>query len=140
MVTATGVHTFDRSLIKAREWLSEVQDELNFSDQERAYNALRAVMHTLRDRLTVDQAADFAAQLPLFLKGIFFEGWNPRGKPIKFKTKEDFFNHVAEELRPDMDSETVTRGIFRIFSKHISSGEIEKTKYGISKDIAELFE
>jgi uncharacterized protein (DUF2267 family) len=42
---------------------------------------LRAWLHTLRDRLTVEASAHFAAQLPDLIRGIFYAGWNPSAVP-----------------------------------------------------------
>lgn len=44
-------------------------------DRQMAYHALRGVLFTLRDRLTVEEAAHFASQLPLLIRGIFYEGY-----------------------------------------------------------------
>jgi uncharacterized protein (DUF2267 family) len=50
--------------------LSEVDEELGGEDRECAYRALRAVLHALRDRLTVDVSAKLAAQLPTLIRGV----------------------------------------------------------------------
>jgi len=42
-------------------------------DERRAYNALRAVLHALRDRLTTEEIAQFGAQLPTFVRGVYYE-------------------------------------------------------------------
>jgi uncharacterized protein (DUF2267 family) len=77
MMSATGLDVFDQTLQKTNIWLKEIMDDLG-PDRQRAYHALRAVLHTLRDRLTVEEAAHLSAQLPLLVRGIYFEGWHPR--------------------------------------------------------------
>src|SRR6516225_9161143 len=76
-------------------WLKELMEELGWDDRQRAYHALGAVLHALRDRLTVAEAADLGAQLPMLIRGLYYEGWTPNGKPIKERRKEDFLAHIA---------------------------------------------
>jgi uncharacterized protein (DUF2267 family) len=55
--------------------LKQIETELGWENHRNmSYAALRPVLHALRDRLTVQEAADLAAQLPLLVKGIFFDG------------------------------------------------------------------
>ena len=55
----------------------------------------RPVLHTLRDRLTVEEAAHLSAQLPLLIRVIYFEGWHPAHKPTKERFKEQFLDQIA---------------------------------------------
>jgi len=120
----TGITAFDRTIHTTNIWLHDLMDRLGWPDKHRAYHALRAVLHTLRDRLPVTGAAALAAQLPLLVRGIFYEGWHPADKPIKERKKEEFLAHIAEAFRDDpVDPETVARAVFGVMSKHISSGE-----------------
>lgn len=59
-MSATGLPVFDDTVQKTNIWLNEVMDELG-PDRQRAYRALRAVLHTLRDRLTTEEAAHLSA-------------------------------------------------------------------------------
>ena len=54
-MSATGLAVFDETVQKANPWLNEISQILG-SDRRRAYQALRAVLHCLRDRLTIDEA------------------------------------------------------------------------------------
>ena len=44
------------------------------------------MLHTLRDRLTVDVAAKLAAQLPTLIRGIYYEDWDPSRTPYQSTT------------------------------------------------------
>src|SRR5919204_6184474 len=79
-MSATGLDVFDKTLQTTNIWLNEIMDDLG-PDRKIAYRALRAVLHALRDRLTVDEAAQLGAQLPLMIRGLFFDMWHPAGKP-----------------------------------------------------------
>ncbi len=62
---------FDTTLHKTHAWLKAAMEALGTEDRHRAYMALRAVLHALRDRLTVEEAAQLAAGLPMLLRGLF---------------------------------------------------------------------
>jgi hypothetical protein len=64
--------------------------ELESNDQHQAYSALRAVLHAVRDRITVDEAAHLGAQLPLLIRGIYCEGWHPAATPRKERHCQQF--------------------------------------------------
>ena len=66
-----------RSIQTTDIWLKELMDELALQTPSQAYSVLRPVLHVLRDRLTVQQAAHLAAQFPAMLAGIFYDGWYP---------------------------------------------------------------
>lgn len=87
-MSSTGFDAFDRATQTANVWLREVADRFGTDDRRLAYRALRAWLHTLRDRLTVSAVADFAAGLPELLRGVYYDGWQPAKVPIKFGADE----------------------------------------------------
>jgi uncharacterized protein (DUF2267 family) len=140
-MSATNISAFDSTLHVTNVWLHDVMDLMGWPDKHRAYRALRVVLHTLRDRLPVDQAAAFGAQLPMLVRGFYYEGWHPHGKPVKERHKEDFLAHIAAAFRdnPDVDPERVVQAVFRVLSKHVSSGEIEGVKRSLPTEIRSLW-
>ena len=60
----TTLPVFQNTLQKSEEWLHEIMNLLDWEDQKQAYKALRAVFHTLRDRLTIQEASDLAVNFP----------------------------------------------------------------------------
>ena len=52
-MSATGLEVFDKTLQTTNTWLKEIGDHIG-PDRQRCYHALRAVLFTLRDRLTPD--------------------------------------------------------------------------------------
>ena len=97
-MTMTGLQTLDHSVQTTNVWLNGIMQELHTMDRQEAWQALRASLHALRDRLPVDEAAHLAAQLPLVIRGVYFEGWRPAGKPDKVRDAQEFLGHVRREL------------------------------------------
>jgi uncharacterized protein (DUF2267 family) len=138
MIT-TGVRTFDQSLETTKEWLQEVQEEMGLDDEQRAFRVLRAVLQTLRDRLTVEEAVQFAAQLPMLLQGVYYHGWTPAGKPVKMRSRAEFLDKVAEGLMRQHDPEEACRIVFRVLEKKMPGGEIEDVKRILPAPIRDLW-
>src|ERR1700745_3712013 len=72
---------FDHTIQLTNLWLKKLIEEHHLRDRHQAYSALRAVLHALRDRLTPEQAVHFAAQLPIIVRGVYYEGWHLTAKP-----------------------------------------------------------
>ena len=69
--------SFERAMEKADVWIKGMMRELGTDEPAHAYRALGALLQALRDRLGVNEAAQLAAQLPLLVRGLFYEGWHP---------------------------------------------------------------
>ena len=139
---STRIRAFDSTLHTTNVWLNDLLDGLGWQDGHRAYKALRVVLHTLRDRLPVDQAAALGAQLPMLVRGFYYEGWHPHGKPVKERHKEDFLAHIAVAFQDDsvvVDPERVARTVFQVLAKHVSPGEIKHVKIALPGEIRSLW-
>jgi uncharacterized protein (DUF2267 family) len=139
---ATGLSAFDSTIHTTHVWLNELLGLLGWPDEpHRAYLALRAVLHALRDRLSVDEAASLAAQLPMLVRGFYYEGWHPHGKPLKERRREEFLAHIRAEFRqnPDLDPEQVARAVFQLLASHVTAGEVEKLKRTLPGEIRSLW-
>jgi len=87
MPAKTKVSALDHAMHIAHTWVNDVAKEFDTDDREFAYGVLRAWLHTLRDRLTVEAAAHFAAQLPDLIRGVFYAGWDPGAVPEKYNAE-----------------------------------------------------
>ena len=118
---------FENTLRTSYEWLDELMEELEITDRHRAYQALRVVLHTLRDRLTVQEVADLGAQLPMLIRGVYYEGWRPAARIRKDRTKDEFLAHVSSGLEksPELRPESVVWSVFKVLARHVSRGEVE---------------
>jgi uncharacterized protein (DUF2267 family) len=121
-MSQTGVTAFDSTIQTTNIWLNDIRDRLGWQDRQRTYGALRSVLHALRDHLSVDQAAALGAQLPMLVRGFYYEGWHPAGKPTKERSKDDFLAQVAEQFGGDLeiDIEHMARTVLEVLGEHIS--------------------
>ena len=139
-MSQTSLAAFDSTLQTTNIWLNDIQDRLGVGDHQRAYQALRAVLHALRDRLSVDQTAALAAQLPMLIRGFYYEGWHPHDKPLKERHKEEFLAHIAAAFRElEIDPEEVARAVLQVLSKHVSAGEIASMKQSLPTELRSLW-
>jgi uncharacterized protein (DUF2267 family) len=115
---------------------------LDRKDKHTAYVAFRSTLHALRDRLTVEEVAQLAAQLPMLVRGFYYEGWNPTGKPLKLRTREEFLARIAQELEgadEALDAECLARAVFAVLDKRITRGEVDHLKASLPEKIRELW-
>lgn len=135
------VSVFDSTLKTTNEWLHELNQTLGRDDSQQAYRILRAVLMALRDRLTVEEATDLGAQLPMLVRGVYYEGWNPSKNPTRERNVEAFLNHVAENLvdQVDGDPEQAARAVFQLLAGHITEGQVEHVKANLPADVQTLW-
>jgi uncharacterized protein (DUF2267 family) len=139
-MSATGLKVFDSTIQTTNIWLDDIMNDLGWRDRHRAYRALRAVLHTLRDRLSVDEAAQLSAQLPLLVRGVFFEGWHPAHKPVKERRQDEFVAHVSESFALDTEADPgqITRSVLKVLSRHVDAGEIDSLRRVLPPAVQEL--
>jgi uncharacterized protein (DUF2267 family) len=140
VMSASGLEVFDKTLQTTNLWLNDLMEELG-PDRQVAWRALGAVLHVLRDRLTVEQAAHLAAQLPLLVRGLYYDQWRPAGKPEKISTRSEFVDRIAAglaDIRP-VNPESATRAVLKSLPRHIDAGECEKLIQELPKDIRNLW-
>jgi uncharacterized protein (DUF2267 family) len=141
-MTASDIPAFDSTFQTTNIWLNDIRKRLGGPDHRRAYHALRAVLHALRDRLTVEEAAALGAQLPMLVRGFYYEGWHPHGKPIKERKKEEFLAHIARDFEydPAINPEQITRAVFGVIAAHVTAGEIISIERCLPAEIRSLWQ
>ena len=139
-MSTTGLDAFDSTIHKTNVWLNEIMARLDTTDRHLAYHALWAVLHVLRDRLTVEAAVQFGAQLPMLIRGFYYEGWTPAGKPLKWN-KQEFVACIRDSFRGPSapDPEKLVRVVFAVLAHHVSEGEVDNVKNILPKQLRELW-
>ena len=134
---------------KAQVMIKEVAEELGFpEDKELAERLLRAVLHALRTRLTIQESLQMIAQLPMLLKAMYVDGWKYQEKPDRKKHIGDFVRDVIHEdfplghydIRTSKDGENAIRAVLKVIGNHISEGEMHDMMAVLPKELQLLWQ
>jgi uncharacterized protein (DUF2267 family) len=134
-----GLQVIDTTVQKTHEWLTAVTEAVHL-DKNDAYKCLRAVLQTLRDRLPVELGAHLSAQLPMLIRGIFYEGWDPARIPKKMNL-DQFLEAISEKIVTDqfIDPRRAATGVFIAMSHFIAPGELAKVRSSLPQDLQEIW-
>lgn len=135
------IDVFESTIQKTNLWLKDIERAMRVTDSKpKAYAALRGVLHTLRECMPVDETMKFAAQMPLLVRAVYFDGWKPRRKPVRL-TKATFFRELRECLRglTDVDVGVAARAVFSTVEKHVSRGEVASVRRVLPSEIRTLW-
>ncbi|HVX26067.1 MAG TPA: DUF2267 domain-containing protein, partial [Parafilimonas sp.] len=86
--------SFDKYAAKGNEFLHLLAEDLQISN-EKAFRILKAVLHVLRDHVSVNESMQIMSQLPVAIKGIYVEQWHVDATVKKLHTQHDFFDEVC---------------------------------------------
>jgi uncharacterized protein (DUF2267 family) len=139
-MTTDHLDILDRSVEKAHLWLNDLAAELRTEDRRYAYRVLRAFLHALRDHLPVDEAAQLSAQLPILVRGIFYEGYVPSRAPERTRDLDSFLRRIADEamLAGETEASLAVEAASRTLQRHVSAGESEDVLHELPEHIREL--
>ena len=123
-----GLNIFDTTIQETNHWLKLMMEQLGTSSRRQAFNALRAGLHVLRDRIGPVHAVQLGAQLPMLLRGAYYEGWRISETPSHERRIEDYLDRVDASLprNTNIDGYEATRATFTVLSQCIDEGEIDK--------------
>lgn len=141
-MSLTGLSVVDESLHLTHAWLKEICAVSGLESHEAAFRALRVTLHALRDRLGVDEAAHLSAQLPMVVRGVYFEGWRPARTPTGERTLAGFLAPLAAafDQHDGFDAERTARAVCQVLAGRVSAGEIEDVRRALPAAIRVLFD
>jgi uncharacterized protein (DUF2267 family) len=139
MAGGSGYHTFDTTIDKANRLLREIELEYGWPRERRnqSYAALRGVLHALRDRLTVEESAQLAAQLPMLVRGLYYEGWEPSRVPVKM-SRDEFMARVRQDFPYDVKGGTqpLITTVLRAVKRYGTEGEWADVRATMPSELA----
>ena len=139
-MSANGLEVFDRTVQVTNVWLDEIM-EATGTERRAAWQVLGAVLRAIRDQLPVDHSAHLSAQLPLMVRGTFYDQWRPADVPDKIRDREAFLERVAAGLSGNeaVDVERAARAVMATLERNIDPGEARKVKESLHHDIRALW-
>jgi uncharacterized protein (DUF2267 family) len=139
-MSTTGLDVFDKALQITHIWLDEVMETVG-PDRNVAWHVLGAVLRSLRDRLPLELAAHLGAQLPLLVRGTYYDQFRPGHAPAKIYTEKEFLTYVASELggiRP-VNVRKATRSALAVLTHHVTPEQVDIVKRSLPEAIRELW-
>ncbi len=141
---------FNQYASEAHTFLKDYAIQLGMEkNTEKAGRILTSVLHALREIIPTEESLQFIAQLPMFLKALYVNGWSIKKKKPRVKHMADL---VA--LVKDMDgaaaindygyeedlAEKYIELTFIYFRKYVSQGEMEDIRDHLPKDLKSLIQ
>lgn len=135
------IHVFERTNHEAHEWVNDLAGRTGWGNEREVLHLLRIVLCKIRDHLPVNEMAQFSAQLPLILRGMFFEGWQPKKTPVHERHAADFVGAVDEKLGDVIDYRggADIKAVFNVINARISRGEVEDVRACLPQDLRDLW-
>ena len=140
-MSATGLSVFDSTLHQTNTWLKSLFEPLHTEDRHKAYMALRVTLHALRDRLPPELAVHLGAQLPMLVRGFYYEDWQMAKTPTTSRHVDDFLTPIEWAFRNDADAdiEAIARAVFALLSHELDHGEIRKVVSALPRELKALW-
>lgn len=133
-------HLFDETVHKANVWLDEINQQTGATDRHRAWRALGAVLHALRDRLPFPEAVKLGAQLPLLIRALYFSEWDVSRTPTRTRHIGEFLAPLSKAFPNEPTQMTLlANAVLTVLAKHVSKGEIEHVAHVLPAELRELF-
>jgi uncharacterized protein (DUF2267 family) len=140
-MSANGLEVFDRTLQITNIWLDEIMAVVG-PDRRLAWKVLSIVLHKLRDRLPLELSAHLGAQLPMLVRGVYYDQFQPGRIPSRCNSLDEFIEETAEWLadaRP-VDPKDAVCAVFGVLARHVSEGEVAKVKSALPASIRRAFD
>jgi uncharacterized protein (DUF2267 family) len=139
-MSSTGLDVFDKTLQTTHVWLNELCEEIG-PDAHLAWHVLGAVLRATRDRLPMDLAAHFGSQLPLLVRGTYYDRLRTSELPSKLRSLDEFLDGIEAEFAMNLpvNSRDATRAVFQILSRHVNRGQIEKVRQALPEDVRAIW-
>ncbi|QEC53895.1 uncharacterized protein (DUF2267 family) [Anseongella ginsenosidimutans] len=145
-MTTNQALNFDKYAQEGNLFMHELGEMLNHpgeQDRAQAGRLLRAVLHTLREHISVGQSLNLIAQFPMFLKAIYVDQWKLSADRERIKTMEEFTGEVENKQREEGEvnfdwnepTSTLVEKVLISLGKYVSAGELSDVEAELPGEI-----
>ena len=136
---------FNQFAIEANSFIKEYAKKLKIDDRDKAARILSSILHGLREVISTEESLQLIAQLPMFLKAVYVNGWSSKKKK-RIKNMVEFIDLVNRldgvTSVNDFESDEVTlkyiNTTFLVLRKYVSIGELEDIRTELPKDLKSM--
>jgi len=136
---------FDKYAAKGNEFLNMLAEDLKMP-HDKAGRILRAVLHAMRNRISVDESFQVIAQLPMALKAVYVDQWDPWHSFRRIHQVEQFIDEVrrydkataAMDFGDDESAKLAIKAVFRTLNHYLSDGELRDIIAILPKDMKDF--
>lgn len=137
---------FDKHAQAGKEFVKKVAFELgDENDTSRASKLLRATLHALREQSSFEESMQFISQLPMFIKAIYVDGWNPGSHKNHFRHLDEFTlavqrNGGFEDCENPLEKLHDIQSVIHVVAEYVSEGEMDDFRKTLPKELRILLE
>jgi uncharacterized protein (DUF2267 family) len=121
---------FDKYAAKGNEVLNMLAEDLTVP-RDKAGRILRAVLFAIRNHISVDESLQLISQLPMALKGVYVDQWDPWHSFHRIHHIEEFVSEVlkydkttaGDDFGDEESARLAIQAVFRTLSYYLSEKE-----------------
>lgn len=142
--------SFDEYVHESNRYMNKLSEQLGHpQEQNRVYILLKAVLQTIRDRITISESFDLMSQLPLILRGVYTEQWKYSEKPsMRYDTIEEMKDEVKaiqerygeREFDWEKSTEELISIVINSLKEFISEGQLDHIRKQMPREVKEYLE
>jgi uncharacterized protein (DUF2267 family) len=137
---SSAVPVLESTLQTTHIWLNEIGEEAGY-DPQLSWHVLAAVLRAVRDRLPVDLAAHLGSQLPLLVRGTYYDQFRPSELPNRARTLDEFLQVIEQDMRftQPVNLKDALRTVFHVLSRHLTAGQVTKVKDALPEEVRDFW-
>lgn len=107
------------------EWVTEFQADFGGLSRDQATGAFRAVLHAIRDRLPLEELAEFGSVLPSPVRGEYYGEWVPHARDFPPEFEEDVRARLGA-LGSNVNPAQAIRAAWKVLARRVDHGNLEQ--------------